>query len=142
VDVKVVVYDGSYHEVDSSEQAFKMAGALAFRAAAEKAGVTILEPILNVEVTVPEEFTGDVMGDLNTRRGRPVGMEVTGPGVQTIKAQVPMATMAKYALDLRSITKGRGRFRAQFSHYEEMPMNEQQALIQEYEKRRQAESEG
>lgn len=142
VDFKAVVYDGSYHDVDSSEQSFKMAGALAFRAAAEQAGVTILEPILNVEITVPEEFTGDVMGDLNTRRGRPVGMDMVSPGVQQIRAQVPMATMAKYALDLRSITKGRGRFSAQFSHYEEMPMNEQQALIQEYQKKRQAESDG
>jgi elongation factor G len=136
VDVKAIVYDGSYHEVDSSENAFKQAGALAFRTAAGSAKPTILEPILMVEVDVPEEYTGDVMGDLNTRRGRPMGMEMVAAGKQRIKAEVPMATMAKYALDLRSITKGRGRFRAEFAHYEELPANEQQALIGIYQKRR------
>lgn len=139
VDVKAVVFDGSYHDVDSSEQAFKLAGAMAFRAAAEQAGVTILEPILRVEVDVPEEYTGDVMGDLNTRRGRPLGMEMIGASKQRINAEVPMATMAKYALDLRSITKGRGKFRAVFDHYEELPPNEQQHLVAEYQKRRAAE---
>lgn len=141
VDVKATVYDGSYHDVDSSENAFKMAGALAFRNAAGQAKPTILEPILTVEVDVPEEYTGDVMGDLNTRRGRPMGMELVAAGKQRIKAEVPMATMAKYALDLRSITKGRGRFRAEFAHYEELPANEQQNLIQEYQKRKAEESE-
>jgi elongation factor G len=87
-----------------------------------------------VEVDVPEEYTGDVMGDLNTRRGRPMGMEMIAPGKQRIKAEVPMATMAKYALDLRSITKGRGRFKGDFAHYEELPSNEQQNLIAEFEK--------
>jgi len=141
VDVKANIYDGSYHDVDSSEQAFKMAGALAFRNCAEKAQPTILEPILKVEVDVPEEFTGDVMGDLNTRRGRPLGMEVLGPGRQRILAEVPMAAMMKYALDLRSITKGRGRFRVEFARYEEVPMNEQQTLIAEYQKRKVEEQE-
>lgn len=134
VDVKATVFDGSYHDVDSSENAFKMAGAMAFKAAAANAKPTILEPILMVEVDVPEEYTGDVMGDLNTRRGRPMGMEMIAPGKQRIKAEVPMATMAKYALDLRSITKGRGRFRGDFAHYEELPSNEQQHLISEFEK--------
>lgn len=140
VDVKATVYDGSYHDVDSSENAFKQAGALAFRNAATTAKPTILEPILLVEVDVPEEYTGDVMGDLNTRRGRPMGMELVAAGKQRIKAEVPMATMSKYALDLRSITKGRGRFRAEFAHYEELPANEQQALIQEYQKKKSEES--
>lgn len=136
VDVKCNVFHGSYHEVDSSEQAFKMAGSMAFRAASEQAQRTILEPIMTLEVDVPEEFTGDVMGDLNTRRGRPLGMEMIAPGKQRIRAEVPMATMMKYALDLRSITKGRGRFRAKFERYEELPANEQQPLINEYMKRR------
>jgi elongation factor G len=136
VDLKATVFDGSYHDVDSSENAFKMAGAMAFKNAAASAQPTILEPILMVEVDVPEEYTGDVMGDLNTRRGRPMGMEMVAPGKQRIKAEVPMATMAKYALDLRSITKGRGRFRADFAHYEELPHNEQQNLITEFEKHR------
>lgn len=141
VDIRANVYDGSYHDVDSSEQAFKMAGALALRNCAEKAQATILEPVLKVEVEVADEFTGDVMGDLNTRRGRPLGMEVIGTGRQRILAEVPMATMTKYALDLRSITKGRGRFRVEFARYEEMPQNEQQGLITEYQKRRKEEHE-
>lgn len=141
VDIRANIYDGSYHDVDSSEQAFKMAGALAFRNCADKAQATILEPIMKVEVDVSDEFTGDVMGDLNTRRGRPMGMEVLGPGRQRIIAEVPMATMMKYALDLRSITKGRGRFRVEFARYEELPHNEQQSLITEYQKRRQEEQE-
>lgn len=140
VDVKANVFHGSYHEVDSSEMAFKSAGALAFRSAAEQAQPTILEPILYVEVDVPEEYTGDVMGDLNTRRGRPMGMEMVGPGRQRIMAEVPMATMTKYALDLRSITKGRGRFRVEFRRYDELPQNEQMALINEYKKRRSEEA--
>lgn len=136
VDVKANVYHGSYHDVDSSEMAFKSAGALAFRNAAEQAQPTILEPILYVEVDVPEEYTGDVMGDLNTRRGRPMGMEMIGVGRQRIMAEVPMATMTKYALDLRSITKGRGRFRVEFRRYDELPHSEQQALINEFKKKR------
>ncbi|MDQ2985922.1 MAG: elongation factor G [Armatimonadota bacterium] len=140
VDLKATVFDGSYHDVDSSENAFKQAGAMAFKAAAANAKPTILEPILMVEVDVPEEYTGDVMGDLNTRRGRPMGMELIAPGKQRIKAEVPMATMAKYALDLRSITKGRGRFRGDFAHYEELPANEQQHLVTEYKKHKIEES--
>lgn len=141
VDIKVNVFHGSYHDVDSSEQAFKQAGALAFRNAVEQAQPTILEPILYVEIDVPEEFTGDVMGDLNNRRGRPLGMEMIAPGKQRIQADVPMATMMKYALDLRSITKGRGRFRQRFARYEELPMNEQETLKKEYAKRRAEEAE-
>jgi elongation factor G len=134
VDVKAVVYDGSYHDVDSSEMAFKIAGSLAFKAAAEKANPTILEPILTLEVDVPDENVGDVVGDLNGRRGHLQGMDPVAPGKTRIRAQVPMATMMRYALDLRSITKGRGRFRQTVSHYEDLPHPEAQKLIQSYEK--------
>ncbi|MBI1756614.1 MAG: elongation factor G [Fimbriimonas ginsengisoli] len=127
VDIRATVYDGSYHDVDSNEQAFKMAGAIALRAAAEKAGTVILEPMLNVEVEVPDECVGDVVGDLNGRRGRLQGMDPSAPGKTSIRATVPMATMMRYALDLRSITKGRGWFRQTVSHYDELPHLEQQA---------------
>jgi len=138
VDIKTTVYDGSYHDVDSSEAAFKMAGAIALRAAAEKAGATILEPVLQVEVDVPDEAVGDVVGDLNGRRGHMQGMEPITPGKTRIRATVPMATMMRYALDLRSITKGRGRFKQTVDHYEELPHPEQQKLIAEYAKQRAA----
>ncbi len=138
VDFKATVYDGSYHDVDSSEQAFKIAGALALKAAAEKANPVVLEPMLNVEVDVPDECVGDVVGDLNGRRGRLQGMDPVAPGKTRIRATVPMATMMRYALDLRSITKGRGRFRQTVSHYDEMPQPEQTALVQEYAKMRAA----
>ncbi len=140
VDVRATVYDGSYHEVDSSEMAFKIAGAIAFRSAAEKAQPTILEPILNLEVDVPDECVGDVVGDLNGRRGRLQGMDPVAAGKTRIRAQVPMATMMRYALDLRSITKGRGRFRQTMSHYDDLPQPEQQALVQEYARHRAAET--
>jgi len=136
VDIRTTVYDGSYHDVDSSEAAFKMAGAIALRAAAEKAGATILEPVLQVEVDVPDEAVGDVVGDLNGRRGHMQGMEPLAPGKTRIRAVVPMATMMRYALDLRSITKGRGRFKQTVDHYEELPHPEQQKLIAEYAKQR------
>lgn len=138
VDFKVTVVDGSYHDVDSSEQAFKIAGAMALKAASEKAQAVILEPLLGVEVDVPDECVGDVVGDLNGRRGRMEGMEPTTPGRTRIRATVPMATMMRYALDLRSITKGRGRFRQTVDHYEEVPHPEQQSLIAEYAKQKAA----
>jgi elongation factor G len=138
VDFKAKVYDGSYHEVDSSEMAFKSAGALAFRAAAEKAQPTILEPIINLEVDVPDDTVGDVVGDLNGRRGKLHGMDPVAPGKTRVRAQVPLATMMRYALDLRSITKGRGRFKQTFSHYEELPHPEQESLIKEYAKHKAA----
>jgi elongation factor G len=133
-DFKITVYDGSYHDVDSNEAAFKMAGAIALRAAAEKAQPVILEPQMGVEVDVPDECVGDVVGDLNGRRGRLQGMDPVTPGKTRVRATVPMATMMRYALDLRSITKGRGRFKQTISHYEEMPFPEQQALVNEYAK--------
>jgi len=137
-DFKVNVVDGSYHEVDSSDQAFRIAGSLAFQDAAMKAGPIVLEPILEVEVDVPEAFTGDVMGDLNGRRGRIAGIESLGNGRQLIRATVPMSEMTHYALDLRSITRGRGRFRTRFSHYEEAPHNIMQALIEKHKREKEA----
>ena len=121
VDVRATLYDGSYHPVDSSEMAFKLAAGIAFRKAAEQAHPVILEPILNVTITVPENSMGDVMSDLNTKRARIEGMEPTGTGLQRIKAQAPQAEMLRYAIDLRSITQGRGAFTTGFSHYEEVP---------------------
>ncbi|MFN3689408.1 MAG: elongation factor G [Fimbriimonadales bacterium] len=137
-DFKVNVVDGSYHEVDSSDQAFRIAGSLAFQEAAMKAGPVVLEPILEVEVDVPEAFTGDVMGDLNGRRGRILGIDSLGNGRQRIRANVPMGEMTRYALELRSITRGRGRFRTRFSHYEEAPPNVAQPLIEKYKREREA----
>lgn len=136
VDIRVTVYDGSYHDVDSNEQAFKTAGGIALREAASKAGIAVLEPLLNVHVDVPDDCVGDVVGDLNTRRGRLGGMEQIAPGKTRVLATVPMSSMSRYALDLRSITKGRGRFSQAFSHYEELPHPEQEALVKEYEKQR------
>lgn len=133
VDVRVTVYDGSYHDVDSSEAAFKTAARIGFKAAAANAQPTILEPVLQLYVDVPDEAVGDVVGDLNTRRGHMQGMEPVEPGKTRVSATVPMATMQRYALDLRSITKGRGRFRTEFARYDELPAHEQQALVKEYE---------
>ncbi|MBU7005704.1 elongation factor G [Phosphitispora fastidiosa] len=118
--VKVVVYDGSYHNVDSSEMAFKIAGAQAFKKGAQQAKPTLLEPIADVEVRVPENYTGDIISDFNTKRGRIQGME-PGEKLTTVKAQVPMSEMYRYAIDLKSMTQGRGSFSMEFSHYEEVP---------------------
>jgi elongation factor G len=129
VDFKVTCYDGSYHEVDSSEAAFIMAGILAFNNVAPKANPVLLEPILNVEVIVPNEMMGDVMSDLSTRRGRILGNESLGNGRMLLRAQVPQAEMLRYAIDLRSITRGHGTFSTSFSHYEEVPAHIAQAII-------------
>ncbi len=136
IDVKAVVTDGSYHDVDSSEAAFKIAGSLAFRTAAGAASPVILEPILELHVDVPNECVGDVVGDLNGRRGRINGMEPLTSDKTEVHALVPMATMIRYALDLRSITKGRGRFRMRNSHYDELPEHEAEALVATYGKTR------
>lgn len=120
VDIVVRLVDGSYHTVDSSEMAFKIASSQALRKGMEQANPVLLEPIMNVEVIVPEAFMGDIMGDLNSKRGRILGMEAEG-GLQKIRAQVPMAEMFKYSIDLRSMTQGRGFFTMSFSHYEEVP---------------------
>ncbi|HET8978637.1 MAG TPA: elongation factor G [Solirubrobacteraceae bacterium] len=119
--VRVRVYDGSYHTVDSSEMAFKVAGSLAMKQALEQAAPVLLEPIMLVTVSAPEDTVGDVIGDLNSRRGRPLGMEPVGAGMTEIKAEVPMAEMLSYAPDLRSITGGQGEFTMDFERYEEVP---------------------
>ncbi|WP_427340808.1 elongation factor G [Caloranaerobacter sp. DY30410] len=120
LDVKVTLYDGSYHEVDSSEMAFKIAGSMAFKEGMKKGNPVLLEPIMKVEVVVPEEYMGDVMGDINSRRGRVEGME-SRSGAQVIRGYVPLAEMFGYATDLRSKTQGRGTYTMQFSHYEPAP---------------------
>jgi len=119
-DVRVRLYDGSYHTVDSSEMAFKIAGALAMRQALEEAAPVLLEPVMLVTVSAPDDVVGDVIGDLNSRRGRPLGMDASG-GMSEVKAEVPMAEMLSYAPDLRSITGGRGEFTMEFLRYEEVP---------------------
>ncbi|MBN2380127.1 elongation factor G [candidate division WOR-3 bacterium] len=133
VDLKAVLYDGSYHTVDSSEIAFKLAAQIAMKAACEKAKPILLEPILYIEVTVPEEFMGDVMGDLNSRRGKIQGMDTVGRN-QVVKATVPEAEMYKYATTLRSFTQGRGFFTASFDHYDPVPAEITQKVIAEAKK--------
>ena len=128
VDVKVTLYDGSYHEVDSSEMAFKIAGSMAFKEAMRKADPVLLEPIMKVVVTVPEDYMGDVIGDLNARRGQITGME-TRSGAAVINSFVPLSTMFGYATDLRSRTQGRGTYAMEPSHYVELPKSLQQELI-------------
>ena len=128
VDIKVIVYDGSFHEVDSSEAAFKVAGSMAFKAGAEKANPVLLEPYVKVEVTVPEEYMGDVIGDLNSRRGRIDGMEPRN-GVQVINAYVPLSEMFGYSTDLRSKTQGRGNYSMEVSFYDEVPKNIADAVV-------------
>ena len=129
VDVKVTLYDGSYHEVDSSEMAFKIAGSMAFKEACRKADPTLLEPIMKVSVIVPDEYMGDVIGDLNSRRGQILGMEAR-PGAQQIDAYVPLAEMFGYATDLRSRTQGRGQYTMEPSHYVEIPKNIRDKIVE------------
>jgi elongation factor G len=136
VDVKVTLVDGKFHSVDSSDMAFQIAGSLALKEAVEQAGVALLEPIVQLEVTVPEAFTGDIMGDLNSKRGKIQGMEQAGAGKQVIRALVPQGEVARYVIDLRSMTGGRGAFAMTFSHYEEMPQHLAQKVIDEYQQAR------
>ena len=128
VDFKVILYDGSYHDVDSNELSFKMAGRIAFKKAMEQAKPTLLEPIMSVEITVPDEFAGSIMGDLNGRRGRIQGMDNKG-GKTIVKAQVPMAEMLTYGADLTSMTQGRGSFNMEMSHYDIVPQALQEKII-------------
>ncbi|WP_337617625.1 elongation factor G [Acidaminococcus timonensis] len=128
VDIGVTVFDGSYHEVDSSEMAFKIAGSMGFKNGAMKANPVLLEPYMKVEVTIPEEYMGDVIGDLNSRRGRIEGMEARS-GAQVITAYVPLSEMFGYATDLRSKTQGRGNYSMEVDHYEEVPKNIAEAII-------------
>jgi elongation factor G len=131
VDVKVTLFDGSYHDVDSSEIAFKIAGSMAFKEAARKAGPVLLEPIMSVEVVVPEDFMGDVIGDINSRRGKVLGMD-TRPAAQAIDARVPLAEMFGYATDLRSMTQGRATYTMQFSHYDPVPTAVAEGIVAKY----------
>jgi elongation factor G len=137
VDAKVTIYDGTYHEVDSSDMAFKIAGSMGFKNAAAKAKPVMLEPIYNLEVIVPEEYMGDVMGDLSSRRGRILGMDREG-NFQKIKASAPLAELYKYSTSLRSMTQGRGLHRREFSHYEEIPREIADKLIKEAQQEKEA----
>lgn len=121
MDVKITLVDGSYHDVDSSEMAFKIAGSMAFKSGAKKAGATIVEPLMKVEVTIPEDYMGDVIGDINARRGRIEGMDPRPGGLTVVRGFVPLSAMFGYSTDLRSRTQGRGNYVMQFDHYEEVP---------------------
>jgi elongation factor G len=133
IDFQATLDDGSFHAVDSSEMAFKIAGSLAFRKAAAEAGPVLLEPIMKISITAPDEYMGDIMGDLNSRRGRVLGMDSKGKN-QVIKANVPMVEFLTYAPELRSITGGRGIFTMEFSHYDEVPAQISQKLLEELNK--------
>jgi elongation factor G len=128
VDIKVTIYDGSYHDVDSNEMAFKIAGSMGFKAGCEKASPVILEPIMAVEVVMPEDYMGDVIGNLNSRRGRIENMEDRA-GVKVVTAKVPLAEMFAYSTTLRGMTQGRGNYTMQFSHYEEAPRNVAEEIV-------------
>ena len=130
IDVQVELYDGKYHSVDSSDMAFQLAGSQAMRDAVAKAGVTLLEPVWKVDVLVPESFTGDIMGDLQKRRGIPEGIDTVGAGRQIVRAKVPFAEITHYATDLRSMTGGQGTFSWQFSHYQEVPHDLAQKILE------------
>jgi elongation factor G len=128
-DVKVKLFDGSFHDVDSSEMAFKIAGSIAFQAAAKKASPAILEPIMAVEVVTPEEYLGEVMGDLNSRRGKIEGI-TPRKDAQVVKAMVPLSEMFGYATQMRSMTQGRALYTMQFSHYDETPKSISEQIIE------------
>ncbi len=140
IDIRATLYDGSYHTVDSSEMAFKVAGSLAFKKGAALADPILLEPIYDLEVIVPKEYMGDIIGDLNSKRGKIMGMDETKKGKQIIRAQVPQAEMFRYSIDLRSITQGRGTFTMKFSHYEEVPPQIAQDIIEKAKKESESES--
>lgn len=138
VDIQIVLYDGSFHPVDSSEMAFKVAGSMAFKKGVLEANPVLLEPIMHVEITVPEENVGDIMGDLNSRRGRMLGIDAEGK-TQTVKAEIPMAEMLRYAPDLDSMTGGAGLFTMEFVRYEEVPAHLAQKIIEESKAAKEAE---
>jgi elongation factor G len=127
-DLAVELYDGSSHDVDSSEMAFKVAGSMAFQDAAKRAGPVLLEPVMRVEVVVPEEYMGDIMGDLNSRRGRIQSMEARG-GTQIVTARVPLSEMFGYATDLRSRTQGRATYSMHFDRYEQAPQSVSEEVV-------------
>ena len=128
IDVRTTLVDGSYHEVDSSELAFKIAGSMAFKNAAGKAKPVLLEPVMNIEVVMPDEYMGDVIGDLNSRRGK-IQTMTQRTNVRVISAMVPLSSMFGYATDLRSRTQGRATYTMQFSHYEEVPKNISEDIV-------------
>jgi elongation factor G len=132
VDVKVTLFDGSYHEVDSNENAFKMAGSMAFKEGMRRASPTLLEPIMSVEVETPEDFMGNVVGDLNSRRGVIMGMDDMVGGGKAVKAEVPLAEMFGYSTTLRSLSQGRATYSMEFKHYAEAPKNVAEAIINKY----------
>jgi elongation factor G len=139
VDIKVRFYDGKSHEVDSSEMAFKLAAIMAFKKGVQEANPVLLEPIMKVEVTAPDEHIGDVIGDLNSRRGRVSGVESRG-NYQVVQANVPLSEMLKYAPDLNSKTGGRGSFTMEYSHYEEVPAQLTEKIVAQAKKEREKES--
>ncbi|NLG83355.1 MAG: elongation factor G [Firmicutes bacterium] len=139
VDVRCTLYDGSYHSVDSSELAFKIAASLGFKKAFMEARPVLLEPIMNMEIHVPEQYMGDIIGDITKKRGRVLGMEPVGQGMQLVRAQAPLAEVFRYAVDLRSMTQGRGSFSMTFDHYEEVPANLAEAIIAQHKKEKEAE---
>ena len=126
--IKVTLYDGSYHPVDSNEMSFKIAGSLAFKKGAEMANPVILEPVMKLIIRIPESYLGDIMGDINSRRGRIMGMNHEGKD-QVIEAQAPMAELVKYAIDLKAMTQGRGSYLVEFDHYEEVPARIAEGII-------------
>ncbi|PLX84463.1 MAG: elongation factor G, partial [Desulfuromonas sp.] len=132
-DFEVTLFDGSHHSVDSSEMAFKIAGSQAYKKATLAANPILLEPIMEMEITVPDDCVGDVIGDMNQRRGKVLGMDPQGNS-QLVKAQVPMAEVLKYAPELRSMTSDRGLFTMEFSHYEEVPSHMTAKLLEEFKK--------
>jgi elongation factor G len=131
VDIKVVLVDGKYHSVDSSDMAFQLAGQLAMKEAANQAQIALLEPILELEVLIPDEYVGDILGDLSSRRGRVIGTDPVGTGRTLVRATVPESEVIRYAIDLRSMTRGKGSFARRFSHYEELPPNLAAKVVEE-----------
>ncbi len=132
VNVKATLFDGSYHDVDSNEMAFKLAAQLAFKKGMEAAKPVLLEPIVKVDIVIPEAYMGDVMGDMNKRRGRILGMEQQADGSQKITAEAPHSEMFEYAIDLRAMTQARGSFTMEFTRYEEVPSMIAEKIINEY----------
>lgn len=135
VNVKAVLYDGSYHDVDSNEMAFKIAASLAFKKGIAEAKPCLLEPIMHMEIYVPDAYMGDVMGDMNKRRGKILGMEPQANGGQKLLAEAPQAELFDYALGLRSMTQGRGTFDMRFERYEEVPAQIAQKIIAEHQEK-------
>jgi elongation factor G len=136
VDVKVTLFYGSYHTVDSSDMAFKIAGSMAFKKAARECAPILLEPVYELEIIAPDDHTGDVMGDMSSRRGKILGMEPLGNGKQLVKAQAPLSELYKYSTSLRSMTGGRGRHTQKFNHYDPVPREITDKIVAEYEKHR------